>query len=151
MKEIWIKICCSILRLLGIAAVGASVSACYGVPIDPACMYGVPTVNLEFSGQVLNENDEPIKGIAVSYCHNSESINYTTSDEQGQFKLMRRSSLDDDSCFLYARDIDGKKNGSYQTDSLKVQNFTKITDGSGAWDQGDFEAKDITFHLKSKE
>lgn len=135
MKQFLKKICCSLMKVLGVAAVGASVTACYGMPFEPSVMYGTPTVDLEIAGQVLNEKDEPIEGIEVSYSKNYEANSGSKSDANGIF-CVRTNVYPRGDAYLYAKDVDGAHNGSYQTDSVKIdrKKIIKVVDGEGTWD-----------------
>lgn len=119
MRTFFTKTCCSLLRLLGVVAVGASVTACYGMPYDPACMYGTPTVDLDLAGQVLNENNEPIQGIDTSMYLFAKDVD---GEENGKYQT---DSL-----------------------KIKNK-LTQVKEGDGAWYVGEYKANDIEIKLKS--
>ncbi len=146
MKE---KIFKWILRILGVTAVGATVTACYGSP------YG----RYEVKGTVLDQDRNPIEGILVTaeeriLHENLDSLvmegvdvrNYswwtTVSRVDGSFLL------EDDVWYreekkLYAIDIDGDENGGrFKTSQISFE-FIELKAPDGSFYLGDYTTDEI--------
>jgi putative lipoprotein (rSAM/lipoprotein system) len=110
-------------------------------------MYGVPWASYAIKGTVVNIADgKPVEGIRVDIVtnnpdgyegHKPESW-ITTTNAKGEFKLSNTLGSDET---LAITDIDGDKNGSFVSDTLKVdyRNAEHIGGGKG-WFQGELVA-----------
>ena len=116
--------------------------------------YGSPTADYTVKGTVVNKADgKPIEGIRVGYSSAFVSVveygvmpaPYTpkasvTTDAKGEFTLTENTfPIQDQTIPVYVDDIDGEKNGSFQSDTLKVDfKNAKQTKKSKSWYEGEF-------------
>ncbi len=142
-----------ILNIIGVAAFGATVTACYGSP------YG----EYEVKGKVVDQDLNPIKGIAItpdeyiaqmnidSLRNDPHTIRYIsnyTSSEDGTFYINDSYWPRHDK--LYAIDIDGPDNGGdYATTEVTFE-FVQ-TEVSDDWFEGRFTARNITIVMKPRD
>ena len=105
---------------------------------EMALMYGVPTMDFVVKGRVINEQGKPVKGMQVILVnqkvdiapdHMDEDNPYVqdyiqhasdTTDEQGVFECHVKD-VPMDVQRVIVRDIDGKKNGSYQDQMVDIE------------------------------
>lgn len=90
-----------------------------------AVEYGVPHADYEFSGKVTNEQGEPIPDIQVKIHEKMENkfshgLDSTRTDANGKYK-MSFSNFPTKEYHLIATDKDGKENGSYLSDTTRVE------------------------------
>ncbi len=98
-----------ILRVLGVAAVGTTVTACYGTPYD----------EYEIKGKVLDADNNPIEGIFVTTQSGvlKDGVDLSkhyrgsaTTKSDGTFLINDIFYISEDQK-LFAVDIDGEENG----------------------------------------
>jgi len=114
--------------------------------ILPQMEYGTPNAKYTVKGTVVNKADgKPIEGIRVGYSSAFVSVamygtlpasytpkTYVTTNSKGEFNLADRynnvdSLMDNNGQVpVYVEDIDGEKNGLFQSDTLKVD-FSETT------------------------
>ena len=101
-----------LLLLLGFSAV-----SCNGDD-EMVCMYGVPTVDFHLIARVVDEENNPIRGIQILDRHPNESFGYegcyTDSNGRVNFKGKNRSVPTK----LLLKDVDGEENGGEFEDKL---------------------------------
>ena len=122
---------------------------------EPIDEYGSPLADYTVKGAVVNKADgKPIEGIqvAIGYPYNEENMSYIdpelylvktdsmTTNAKGEFKLTNKSIYDLKRTMpVFVQDIDGEKNGLFQSDTLHVD-FSKA-EHSGKqkdWYYGEF-------------
>lgn len=136
------KILNHILMLLGFAG---TASCEY---INQACEYGMPTMDFEVSGKVVNEEAAPVKGIQVSCSIIKEpGIETVLTAEDGSFTIAGTSV----NARLEFEDIDGPENGGEFESMYQDISVEKVKEGDGKWYMGEFEAKDVVIKMKEKE
>ncbi len=139
-----------IMEFLGVVAVGATVTACYGSP------YGV----YEVKGQVVDQDLNPIKGIMItpdkhlaamakdSLSEGIEPNSYfqtMTTLSDGTFYIKDSNWFFEDK--LYAVDIDGPANGGEFQQTEVTFEFVQ-TEAADNWFEGAFVANNITIVMK---
>ena len=109
-------------------------------------MYGVPWASYAIKGAVVDKGTQkPVKGIEVKI-HVPDSVNLpynpgwkTTTDGRGEFKLSNTPPSFDFP--LIITDVDGEANGSYQTDTVIVDDKNpQHIGGDGGWFKGELTA-----------
>jgi len=116
--------------------------------------YGTPNADYTVKGTVVNKADgKPIEGIRVGYSpeptiiplYGVISTPYTpktsvTTNAKGEFTLTENTfPVSDQTLPVYVEDIDGEKNGLFQSDTLQVDfNNAKQTKKSDSWYEGEF-------------
>jgi len=116
--------------------------------------YGAPTVDYTVKGTVVNKADgKPIEGIRVGYdglpgpylMYGTVPTPYTpkasvTTDAKGEFTLTENTSpVSGQTVSVYVDDIDGEKNGLFQSDVLQVDfSNAQQTKKSDNWYEGEF-------------
>ena len=118
------------------------------------CMYGQPTANYKFLGDVKDSDGKGIEGIRVVFFPEEERPSYVNdtlyTDQAGHFERDRlKYSWPDEAAKASVKfeDVDGEANGSFETKTIKRDELTvkqtKKTDD--AWYEGDFtiEAKAV--------
>jgi len=137
------------------------------VIVDPREEYGSPSVDYTVKGAVVNKaNGKPIEGIRVGYSSDIQGIYLygvmptpyqpkasVTTDAKGEFKLTENSfPLDVNNSIqpIYVDDIDGEKNGLFQSDTLQVDfhDAKQTKKPSGNWYQGEYT---VTVNVKLNE
>ncbi|MBE9488577.1 MAG: radical SAM-associated putative lipoprotein [Bacteroidetes bacterium] len=116
---------------------------------ETLCEYGCPYAVYKVLGSVVNEKNEPIKGIEVE-AENIYEFKKIITDDKGNF-VIEKSEIPNDEYKLSLKDIDGKDNGGEfeavkETVSFKGVNFTG---GDDKWNMGTAE-KDVTVVMKEK-
>ena len=121
------------------------------VIVDTRVEYGSPSVDYKVKGLVANKADgKPIEGIQVSLRYpkpddtfpvlNSDSV---ITNAKGEFEIIGNYYNCMESSYkimpVYVDDIDGEKNGLFQSDTLQV-NFQNAeqTKKSNGWYDGEF-------------
>ncbi len=156
-KSIAVKCTKAMLGFLGVAVIGCGTSTSCKV------MYGCPYSDYEVKGKVVNEQNEPVKGIVVvpnpRYFESGEhgvdeAVNYdfgaVTADD-GTFITRGTFVVAPDS--LFAVDVDSLANGGhFRTKGLKLEMKQTIAPDKddNDWYGGSFESKDMLFVLKQK-
>lgn len=146
-----------LLGFLGVSVIGCGVSTSCRV------MYGSPYADYEIKGKVVNEKNEPIKGIVVvpnpRYFESGEygvdeaghyDFGAVTADD-GTFYMSGTHGGYPDS--LYAVDVDSIANGGYfQTTGVKLEMTQTVVPGKddNDWYSGVFESQDMLFVMKEK-
>ena len=134
---------------------------------EMALMYGVPTMDFVVKGRVIDEQGKPVKGMQVILVNQTVDIapdhmdednpyvqNYIqkasdTTDAQGTFECHVKD-VPVDVQRVIVRDIDGKKNGSYEDQMVDIM-FTEA-DQSGerkGWYMGS-RTKDVDITVLKK-
>ena len=123
-------------------------------PSQMAVMYGVPQMDFEVKGRVVDAEGRPVEGMQVVLVNQTVDIapDYVqednpyvqdyirsasdTTDAEGRFVVVARD-VPVDSQRVMVRDIDGDRNGRYQDQMLHV-GFTAGTEAEkeGPWYQG---------------
>ena len=117
------------------------------------CEYGTPTVHFAVKGRVTDEDGNPIKGIVISSTGVGDvGVDKTleaVSAEDGSFATERIKAFS-----VYGKltftDIDGAENGGeFETQTVELHTLpeTKIAEGDGGWDVGEYE---VTANVKLK-
>lgn len=134
-------------------------------PREPqVTVYGVPTVDFAVKGRVINANGKPVEGVQVMLLNSDidpqnipttpewqqrlKSVSDTT-DVQGTFELTT-TDRPWEKMNVMVRDIDGKKNGTYESQLIEVE-FGEAKPGNrpmNGWHQGTREAE-ITIKLEN--
>ena len=127
---------------------------------EPLYEYGTPHADYTVKGTVVNKaTGKPIEGIRVAYGPEPTPVpmygviytpfqpkDYVISDAKGEFKLTDSSynvnyylTNANDQISVYVDDIDGEKNGLFQSEILQVDfsNATQTKKASG-WYSGEF-------------
>ncbi len=110
------------------------------------CMYGQPTANYKFLGDVKDESGNAIPGIRVVFLPNQDVQSYENdtlyTDQAGHFEKDRLiyNWPDASNALVKFEDVDGADNGLYQTkvlqhSELDVKQTKKSKD---TWYKGDF-------------
>ncbi len=101
-----------IIKILTLLGIGAVCTACYGTPYDKYRNY------IEISGEITDENGDPIEGIRVTSPYN-EANRRAHSDVIGYFSI---GVIGDDGVVqLEFDDIDGaEKGGDFASNSIVV-------------------------------
>ncbi len=141
------------IKILGLSAFGLTVTACYAAP------YG----EYEVKGKVVDEDLKPIEGILVSgqdYLFKADIDSLiregedpkafhmtTTTGEDGTFTLEDAYWPDPK---VYAIDIDGEENGSFEKTEKSFE-FVQIEEGGSGFYEGSYSAKNVLIVMKTKE
>jgi len=126
--------------ILGMGAAGCGAPV-YGV----APVYGAPSAEYKLSGKVVDATTKvAIPGISLAFQGGT-----TTSGADGTWLMDTSAFPCGNTCTLSVRDTDGTVNGSY-TDLEVALAPTQTTPGSGPFNEGLFEQKDIQVALVAK-
>ncbi len=146
-----------LLGFLGVSVIGCGVSTSCRV------MYGAPYAEYHIKGRVINERNEPIKGIVVTaspsvYEDGRGSISDISggtydavTTEDGTFYMSVTQGGYPNS--LYAVDVDSIANGGcFQTTGVKLEMTQTLVPGKddNDWYSGVFESQDMLFVMKEK-
>lgn len=106
--------------------------------------YGVPSADFDLDGKVVEVGTtNGIPGIEIQFDGFS-----VTSDVNGDWSLSADGAFAcSQNCSLTARDVDGELNGSYEEATTSFTP-TQISDGSGTWYNGEWQARDITIEME---
>lgn len=133
----------SILVLLGFSS---------AVSCEPGsgavCMYGVPTMDFEVSGKVVDQDSAPIAGIKVccsTFDEPGVATVFTAAD--GSFFI----SGTEMSPLLKFEDIDGPENGGEFAEKTEEIEVVRVKKGDGEWYLGKYEAKGVVIGLEKKQ
>ena len=118
------------------------------------CMYGQPTANYKFLGDVKDESGKAIPGIRVVFLPNQDVQSYENdtlyTDQAGHFeKDQLKYSWPDEAAKASVKfeDVDGEANGRFETKTIKRDELTvkQTKKSNDAWYKGDFtiEAKAV--------
>ncbi len=161
MKEKFLK---WVLRVLGISAVGTTVSACYGIPVIPggevAVMYGCPMATYTIKGTVTDESGTPVTSADVilrtlgqdkqnlraegDKFYNLEWYNDTLKvDSDGKYEFVRQETSFGKEDYRIVVQAE-----TYKSDSLEVT--MTASGGDGEWNFGSDDAI-VDFELKKSE
>jgi putative lipoprotein (rSAM/lipoprotein system) len=157
------------------------VSPMYGVPVtemrqDPpdtvesprepqVTVYGVPTVDFDVKGRVVDAKGKPIRGMQVIMIREgmgAENVPYDfavggsmsgmvdTTDANGNFEVSTKDTPWENKGIL-VRDIDGAKNGLYESEVVEIEFGEPVLDGKerSRWYMGVKKA-DVTVKMKRK-
>ena len=117
----------------------ASIFACFGVSSikQVMCMYGVPSGEFQISGRVENLKSKPVRKIEVEVQDmKGNSLGVTTTAKDGTFQIGYQGWPHNE-VYLISRDVDGWRNGAYQSDTTHV----KLDYPKNGWNQGKAETK----------
>lgn len=122
-------------------------------------MYGTPSIDFRFDGQVTDETGTPIQGIKTSVkivipladgrkdVYGQDSV---LTDVSGRYQLKHIGMGYETK--LIVEDIDGEANGGeFRSDTLDVdvEKAVKVKDGDGSWNMGTYEVhQDIKMKKK---
>lgn len=151
MKDLFYRICRVILTMLGFSA-AASCAVEYGTP-PIMCEYGTPTMDFRVSGTVRDsETEKPIENIAVTFIEMTDYERPDTlwTDADGRFEY-ESYAFPDESVRLKFTDVDSYENGGYFETVVKDIPLEQISEGSGAWYEGEFAAEDVNVMLRHVE
>jgi putative lipoprotein (rSAM/lipoprotein system) len=132
-----------LMALLGFAAAASCI---------PRVEYGSPYADYTIKGKVTNEQGAAIPGIQIEVVkykiEDYQEVDTVYSQSNGDFVWKRTYD------FVYeldiiATDIDGEKNGSYETNMSSVTFKEEDMKGGKSWYQGKAE-KEITIKLEEK-
>ena len=128
-----------LLLLLGFSAVSCNSDEREN---EGVCMYGVPTVDFHLVTRVVDEENNPIRGIQILDSHPYESFGYegcyTDSNGRVNFKGKNRPVPTK----LLLKDVDGEENGGEFEDKLyevKYNEVRQIAEGDGEWYNGSYK------------
>lgn len=138
-----------LLAALGFASLASCDKIKGIIPGSQVCEYGMPTMEYKVSGKVVDQASAPIRGIVVKAQESHTYPDSVLTDENGKFTL-EGESFPQSSFGIVLKDIDGTANGGEFRDTTVQAELTKTKKGSGNWNQGTFEAKDITIKLEKK-
>ena len=149
MKKSWKYLMGSALSLLGF-------SGCIN-PLVPE-MYGTPSADYKFLGDVKNTDGEPIEGVRVimrPWGQEQDEMNDTLfTDGKGHFeaeKLKFNFGSDLSRATVLVEDVDGEAHGAYASQTLKEKDLTieQTKQGDGSWYEGAFTIKaNVTMEKK---
>ena len=111
-------------------------------------MYGVPYTTYQINGKVEGNKGKAVPGIEVKAINTNTA---TITDNQGLFTLSGRNSFNPDTIYISVRDIDGKKNGEYQHDTVGVNVSYQENTNRQAWLMGTTNKEDVKIVLKQKQ
>ena len=131
-------------RILVIFGFAGSVSCATG---NINVMYGVPTMDFEVSGKVVNHDSVPVAGIKVSCSTRTEpGVSSVLTAGDGSFVISGTGM----SALLNFEDIDGPENGGEFADKSEEIEVEQVGKGDGSWYKGKFEAKGVVIEMKEK-
>ncbi len=151
-KKVVLKSYKTILNILGVAAFGVTVTACYGTP------YG----EYKIKGKVVDTDLNPINGIKVTlvphYYNNLDKMdelrdenNYEVTTTRGDGTFEINDPYWSDSQTLYAIDVDGPENGGEFQSAKSDFEFVQVEAGDGNWYEGSQIANNILIVMKKKD
>ena len=138
-RLLWDKILRAGIKLCMLTGVAFTFAACYGTP------YG-DIMEFEASGEITNQENEPIENIEVSVKHRGYSVYKKYSDEEGKYLIHDNYCLVQDSIDIVARDT----TGIYEPDSVRVKVIVDPTTKQFKRSAGSFTVQQ-NFKLKKKE
>lgn len=135
---------------------------------EVALMYGVPTMNYEIKGTVLDTKGSPIPGVQVMIIGQDLNVpdnaeikddkaleeyltkNASYTDEKGHF-FVKKSTLPAEKVRMIVRDIDGEKNGEFQDKIEVIPIEDADMDGKRqGWDLGT-ASKTVNIKMENKQ
>ena len=140
------------LIYLLLAALGFSCADSHDEWRDVVAEYGCPHVEFRVRARVVDEANNPIKGIKVStdngdYFYNNSGY----SDEQGYIDATGSFRPGTEQSNLHFIDIDGEANGGeFETLTLPIEGVTQTQEDSGSWYEGAYTADMGTVTMKLK-
>lgn len=140
------------LIYLLLAALGFSCADSHDEWHDVVAEYGCPHVEFRVRARVVDEANNPIKGIKVStddgdYFYNNSGY----SDEQGYIDATGSFWPGTEQHNLHFIDIDGEANGGeFETLTLPIGDVTQTQEGSDSWYKGSYTADMGTVTMKLK-
>ncbi len=152
-----------VLRVLGISAVGTTVTACYGIPLPlggQAVMYGCPMATYTVKGTVTDEAGNPVTSADVilrslgkdkqnlkaegdkfydlEWYHDTLKV-----DSEGKYEFIRRETSFGEEDYRVVVQAE-----TYKPDSLEIT--MRASGGDGDWNFGSDDAI-VDFELKKSE
>lgn len=125
-----------------------AIFSCFGISSSEQvmAMYGVPSGEFQVSGRVKNLKSKPIQKIEVEIQDSGNNIlGATTTAKDGSFTFDYQGWPHQE-VYLISRDIDGCRNGAYQSDTTLV----KLDYPQQGWNQGKATTtQDVTLNYKS--
>lgn len=135
-------------------------------PVDPyVTVYGVPTVEFAVKGKVVDSQGKPISGIQVTLINSDIDPDNLPDNEYWEYRLREMADTTDaqgnfecrttdgpwENVRVMVRDIDGKKNGLFETKVEDVEfdetNYNRKTGNN--WRMGERNAE-VTIKMKRK-
>lgn len=113
------------------------------------CKYGIPYSEVFAQGQVVDEDEQPIEGIRVSYL-SSEGYGETITNTQGEFELAVWQSFAPDSAKLVAEDVDGEEHGVFASDTINLK-MEYSQSGNNGWHMGDARLENVRIQLHHRQ
>ena len=138
-RLLWDKILRAGIKLCMLTGVAFTFAACYGTPPEE------PYMEFEASGEIFNQENEPLENIEVSIKYWGTSAMNGFSDENGQYLLKAICFPSLDSIDIVARDT----TGVYEPDSARVKLDFDPNTRRDRWSEGtliaqqDFQLKKI--------
>ena len=126
--------------VLGLAAIGCGGAPAYGTGAE----YGMPHATYHLGGTVTDmSTGTPVPGVQVTFQNQN-----VFSRQDGTFSI-DATVYPCTTCSAKAADVDGNLNGSYQDKEVPLT-LVKILPGSGNWDMGTYEQKNLAIRLDPK-
>ena len=126
-----------------------TILSCFGISSSEQvmAMYGVPSGEFQVSGRVKNLKSKPIQKIEVEIQDSrNNTLGTTTTAKDGSFTFDYQGWPHQE-VYLISHDIDGCRNGAYQSDTTLV----KLDYPQQGWNQGKAKVdQDITLKYKSE-
>ena len=126
-----------------------AVLSCFGVSSVDQVMtkYGVPMGEFQVSGRVKNLKSKPIRNIEVEVQDvQNRSLGVVSTAKDGSFQVDYRGWLHRE-VYVISRDVDGGRNGEYQSDTSLVRLDYPVDD----WNRGKAIVEhDIVLKYKSE-
>ena len=125
-----------------------AILSCFGISSSEQvmAMYGVPSGEFQVSGRVKNLKSKPVRKIEVEIQDpRNNHLGVTTTTKDGSFQFNYKGWPHRE-IYLISRDVDGGRNGAYQSDTTIV----KLDYPKQGWNQGKATASsDVTLKYKS--
>lgn len=125
-----------------------AILSCFGISSSEQvmAMYGVPSGEFQVSGRVKNLKSKPVRKIEVEIQDpRNNHLGVTTTTKDGSFQFNYKGWPHRE-IYLISRDVDGGRNGAYQSDTTIV----KLDYPQQGWNQGKATTtQDVTLNYKS--
>lgn len=125
-----------------------AILSCFGISSSEQvmAMYGVPSGEFQVLGRVKNLKSKPVRKIEVEIQDpRNNHLGVTTTAKDGSFQFNYKGWPHRE-IYLISRDVDGGRNGAYQSDTTLV----KLDYPQQGWNQGKAKVdQDITLKYKS--
>ena len=131
-------------------------------------MYGVPTMDFQIRGRVMDAQGKPVSGIRINMLERGMEVEGTdlkgdpervkeflestsvVTDRDGRFAL-ENSGIPQEQVRLLVRDVDGGENGTHKDRLVEMEVTPDAVDRTNAagWNQGTFQ-KELRIDLEDK-